>query len=81
MATFNPDSHQSIAARQSSEFGKWTEDDYFPSHEEISYAMSLGKGSLHLKKIKKIYTLYFILYLNFSKARKERMSRSNLSLK
>ena len=43
MARFDPDSLQSIAARQSSEFGKWTDEDYYPSHEEISYVKSLGK--------------------------------------
>ena len=48
MATFDPDSLQSIAARQSAEFGRWSDEDYYPSHEEISYAMSLGKATFKL---------------------------------
>ena len=43
MATFNPDSLQKMAIQQSSEFGKWNDYDCFPSHQEISYAKSLGK--------------------------------------
>ena len=56
MATFNPDSLQGIAARQSLEFGKWTDEDYFPSHEEISNAKSLGKP-LFQQKDKKNFKL------------------------
>ena len=42
METYNPDTLQRLAIQQSSEFGRWYDEDYFPSHEEISYAMSLG---------------------------------------
>ena len=38
----NPDTLQRLAIQQSSEFGRWYEEDYFPSHEEISHAKSLG---------------------------------------
>ena len=38
MATHNPDTLQRLAKLASSEFGRWYEEDYFPSHEEISHA-------------------------------------------
>ena len=42
MSTHNPDTLQTLARLASSEFGRWYEEDYFPSHEEISHATSLG---------------------------------------
>ena len=41
METYNPDTLQRLARFASSEFGRWYDEDYFPSHEEISHAMSL----------------------------------------
>ena len=42
MATYNPDTLQRLAILVSSEFGRSSDEDYFPSHEEITHVMSLG---------------------------------------